>query len=298
MFGNKFIMQDGSGRALVDPGPRGEDRTDRDQGRDRDGARPFRSRRHPGPTGRACRRPQRGVRAMDPRMDREMGPRTDRKDLKARKTVRVPIATDRRLRPRRANGATASRRHPPPPSDHWQSGRPSASAARTIETSVLKGQRSMPDHHTSNIAGTITHVFGHRFVVQTSEWRDSRRRNAERNRADRTACRRHRRAFGRSQAVRTEGNPLHAGRHDHHHRAQGQAPRPSSRRRSHARHCGPQKPPASQSVVSRTANRSISRCLGERDARFTELHIELDGRIRKMKPVNGHDPKWAHALGG
>jgi hypothetical protein len=37
--------------------------------------------------------------------------------------------------------------------------------------------------------------------------------------------------------------------------------------------------------------------LGERDSRFTELHIELDGHIRKMKPVDRLDPKWLHAIG-
>jgi hypothetical protein len=32
--------------------------------------------------------------------------------------------------------------------------------------------------------------------------------------------------------------------------------------------------------------------LGKRDGRFTELHIELDGHVRKTKPAQHDDPKW------
>ncbi len=35
--------------------------------------------------------------------------------------------------------------------------------------------------------------------------------------------------------------------------------------------------------------------LGRRRGVFTELHIELDGHIRKMKPASGDDPKWSEA---
>jgi hypothetical protein len=36
--------------------------------------------------------------------------------------------------------------------------------------------------------------------------------------------------------------------------------------------------------------------LGRRNHALTELHIELDGHIRKMKPVEGLDPKWSETL--
>jgi len=36
--------------------------------------------------------------------------------------------------------------------------------------------------------------------------------------------------------------------------------------------------------------------LGRRNHRLTELHIELNGHIRKMKQVEGVDPKWSEAL--
>lgn len=32
--------------------------------------------------------------------------------------------------------------------------------------------------------------------------------------------------------------------------------------------------------------------LGKRNGRFSELHIELDGHIRKTKPTASDDPKW------
>lgn len=37
--------------------------------------------------------------------------------------------------------------------------------------------------------------------------------------------------------------------------------------------------------------------LGRRDNRFTELHIELDGHIRKTKPAAADDPKWERVSG-
>ena len=36
--------------------------------------------------------------------------------------------------------------------------------------------------------------------------------------------------------------------------------------------------------------------LGRRNDELTELHIELDGNIRKRKPVDRHDPKWTGTL--
>ena len=37
--------------------------------------------------------------------------------------------------------------------------------------------------------------------------------------------------------------------------------------------------------------------LGKRDGHFTELHIELDGHIRKTKPAASDDPKWEMMAG-
>jgi hypothetical protein len=37
--------------------------------------------------------------------------------------------------------------------------------------------------------------------------------------------------------------------------------------------------------------------LGKRHGALNELHIELDGHIRKTKPVDQNDHKWAGELG-
>ena len=44
-------------------------------------------------------------------------------------------------------------------------------------------------------------------------------------------------------------------------------------------------------LEDRTANQSILRCW-EKGAEFEELHIELDGDVRKTKRVSPHDHKW------
>jgi hypothetical protein len=36
--------------------------------------------------------------------------------------------------------------------------------------------------------------------------------------------------------------------------------------------------------------------LGRRSHQLTELHVELNGNIRKMKPVEDGAPKWSDAL--
>ena len=36
--------------------------------------------------------------------------------------------------------------------------------------------------------------------------------------------------------------------------------------------------------------------LGRRDYRLSELHVELNGRIRKLKTVEVSDPKWSEVL--
>ena len=38
------------------------------------------------------------------------------------------------------------------------------------------------------------------------------------------------------------------------------------------------------------------RSAGTANHRLTELHIEPNGDIRKMKPVEGGDPKWSQVL--
>ena len=158
----------------------------------------------------------------------------------------------------------------------------------------------MPDHHTSTISGTITHVFGHRFVVQTRndavladvtpkgieqiELRvgDTVELSGEKKPSELKVTR-----FTRDGTTITIAHkPKHHGPyHGHHHDADPREALRAAEAAGFKVRGEPHRKPKHFEV------------LGERDARFTELHIELDGRIRKMKPVNGHDPKWAHALG-
>jgi hypothetical protein len=155
----------------------------------------------------------------------------------------------------------------------------------------------MPDHQTITIAGEITHVFGHRFVVQTDrepvladitprgleqiELRigDSVELTGEKKPSELKVTRLTR--DGRTVTI------AHKEKHHghHHHDADPKEALKAARAAGYATLGDPVRKPKHFEV------------LGKRDARFTELHIELDGHIRKMKPVDRHDPKWAHAIG-
>lgn len=153
----------------------------------------------------------------------------------------------------------------------------------------------MPDHHTTAITGKVTHVFSHRFVVETDRGAvlaDLTPKGAEQ----------HSLRIGEIVKLQGEMKPselkvslLTAGKttiaiehkkkpHDHHpHAEPGDALR-AARKAGFEPLGEPRRKPKHFEV------------LGRRDDRLTELHIELDGHIRKMKPVEDADPKWADAL--
>ena len=154
----------------------------------------------------------------------------------------------------------------------------------------------MPDHHIITVTGRITHVFGHRFVVQTSREAvlcdvtpkglariqphvgDSVELEGEKKPSELKVAR-----FTRDNTTVTiEHKEKHD--HDHHDHADPGTALKAAKAAGFVTHGEPRRKPRHFEV------------LGERDARFTELHIELDGHIRKMKPVDRHDPKWAHAI--
>lgn len=152
----------------------------------------------------------------------------------------------------------------------------------------------MPDHHTIAFTGKVTHVFGHRFVVETD--RGAVLADLTPNGAEQHSLR-----VGEVVHLRGEMKPselkvsqLTAGKttitiehkrkpHNHHPHAE-----PSDVLRA-AREAGfeplgqPRRKPKHFEV------------LGRRDRQLTELHIELNGNIRKMTPVDGSDPKWSEA---
>jgi hypothetical protein len=153
----------------------------------------------------------------------------------------------------------------------------------------------MPEHHTVAVTGKVAHVFGHRFVVETDQGvmlADLTPRGAEQ----------HALRIGEVVSLSGEMKPselkvsrLTVGKTtiviDHH-------------KRPHDHH-----PHAEPSVAIRAACdagfEALGRphrkpkhfeVLGRRDRQLTELHIELNGNIRKMKPVENGDPKWSEVL--
>ncbi len=153
----------------------------------------------------------------------------------------------------------------------------------------------MPDHHTISIAGKVTHVFGHRFVVETSQGAvlaDLTPHGAEQ----------HAMRVGEVVSLSGEMKPselkvsrLIAGKttitiehkkkpHDHHPHAEPGDAMKAARDAGFEPLGQPRRKPKHFEV------------LGRRNHRLTELHVELNGNIRKMKPVEDGDPKWSDAL--
>lgn len=153
----------------------------------------------------------------------------------------------------------------------------------------------MPDHHTIAITGEITHVFGHRFVVETSQGAvlaDLTPKGAEQHplRVGETVS-----LSGEMKPSELKVSRLTAGKtiitidhekkpHDHHPHAEPADAIKAARRAGFEPLGEPRRKPKHFEV------------LGRRDHQLTELHIELNGNIRKMKPVENGDPKWNGAL--
>jgi len=153
----------------------------------------------------------------------------------------------------------------------------------------------MPDHQTISINGKITHVFGHRFVVETSHGTvlaDLTPHGAEQ----------HAVRVGEVVSLSGEMKPselkvsrLTAGKttitiehkkkpHDHHPHAEPDDAIKAARDAGFEPLGQPRRKPRHFEVLAR------------RNRQLTELHIELNGNIRKMKVVEGTDPKWSNAL--
>jgi hypothetical protein len=153
----------------------------------------------------------------------------------------------------------------------------------------------MPDHRTIAVTGKVTHVFGHRFVVETDRGAvlaDLTPKGAEQ----------HSLRIGEVVSLRGEMKPselkvslLTAGKttitiehkkkpHDHHPHAEPGDALKAAREAGFEPLGEPRRKPKHFEV------------LGRRNDRLTELHIELTGHIRKMKPVEDADPKWREAL--
>jgi hypothetical protein len=153
---------------------------------------------------------------------------------------------------------------------------------------------NMPDHHTVSITGRISHVFAHRFVVETDEGpvlADITPKGLEQHalRVGETVeltgemkpseLKVSRLTTGKTIVVIDKKKPHH--RDDH---ADPDDALKAAREAGFETLGEPRRKPKHFEV------------LGRRDQALMELHIELDGHIRKMKPVDAVDPKWAEAL--
>jgi hypothetical protein len=153
----------------------------------------------------------------------------------------------------------------------------------------------MPDHQTISITGKITHVFGHRFVVETSQGSvlaDLTPKGAEQHavRVGEVVT-----LSGEMKPSELKVSHLTAGKttitiehenkpHEDHSHAEPAIAMKAARDAGFEPLGQPRRKPKHFEVLSR------------RDRQLTELHVELDGRIRKMKPVEVSDPKWSELL--
>lgn len=154
----------------------------------------------------------------------------------------------------------------------------------------------MPNHHFITASGTITHVFGHRFVLQTG--RDAILADITPKGLDQITLH-----VGDAVTLEGEQKPSEmkvtrftrdgttipiAHKPKHHDHAHGNADPRDALRAAAAAGFEPLGEP-------RRKPRHFE-VLGRRDRHLIELHIELDGRIRKSKPADRDDPKWSEAL--
>ncbi|WP_428670444.1 hypothetical protein [Reyranella sp.] len=154
----------------------------------------------------------------------------------------------------------------------------------------------MPDHHHARASGRILHVFGHRFVVETAA--GAILADLTPKGADRIALR-----VGDQVSLEGEQKPTELKVTSF--TRDGQTVRIEHPPKPHHDHHGGNVDPAVVLKAARNAGYEPVgaprrkpkhfEVLGRRDGRFTELHIELDGHIRKTKPAAGDDPKWAEA---
>jgi len=157
----------------------------------------------------------------------------------------------------------------------------------------------MSDHHIT-VSGKILYLFAHRFVVQTAKGTvladvtpkgieqvalhvgDTVSLEGEMKPSELKVTRLTR--DGRTVEIEHKKKPHH-GPHDHH----DHAPADPKIVLKAARAAG------YEPVATPRRKPKHFEVLGKRDGHFTELHIELDGHIRKTKPAESDDPKWEMA---
>lgn len=150
----------------------------------------------------------------------------------------------------------------------------------------------MPHHPQVKLSGSVTHIFVHRFVVETKDGAvlvdltpHGRERIAlkigddvmiegERKPSEVKVHR-----ITRDGVATTIDHPDTHGPHDHE-PADPEVALKAVRKAGFKPVAEPRRKPKHFEV------------LGESDGRLSEFHVELDGHIRKQKPASRDDPKW------
>jgi hypothetical protein len=152
----------------------------------------------------------------------------------------------------------------------------------------------LPHHDHTTADGTITHIFGHRFVVQTGKGAilaDLTPKGIEKVML----------RIGDEVTLAGEMKPseLKVTRFT----SGGKSVEIEHKKKHHDEHRDADPRLAMQAAIAagfepvgqpRRKPKHFE-VLGRRNEEWTELHIELDGHIRKRKPVDRHDLKWAEA---
>lgn len=165
----------------------------------------------------------------------------------------------------------------------------------------------MPHHRERIITGTIAHVFGHRFVVEAASGfvlADLTPHGAETIKlrvGDKVTLEGEMKptelkvfAFTTGgKTVRIEHGPKHHHHHDHDHDHRHHDDADPAVAIEAAKAAGyavldePRRKPKHFEVLARKKGSK---------RKLEELHVELDGHIRKVKPVEAGDHKWAAAV--
>ena len=150
----------------------------------------------------------------------------------------------------------------------------------------------MPHHPHKTANGKVTHIFAHRFVLETDEGAVL---------GDLTPHGQHQITLKIGDVVAVQGemkpSELKVSR-----LTRGKDTIDIDHDKKHGPH---HHEPADPQIVLRAAKKAGYETVGEprrkpkhfevlgrRGGKFEELHIELDGHIRKSKPVSAEDPKW------
>ncbi len=148
--------------------------------------------------------------------------------------------------------------------------------------------------HLAHVSGKILHLFAHRFVVQTTHGvvlADITPKGAEQI------------ALKVGDTVTLEGEQKQSELKVTKLTCDGKTVQVEHKKKPH--HDDHHHAPADPAIVLKAAKAAGYEAvghprrkpkhfevLGRRDGHFTELHIELDGHIRKTKPAMADDPKW------